>query len=399
MRTALVLLLAISSYLARASGPDVSAKSAIVIDAASGKTLWEKDADTPRFPASTTKIMTALLLIERCSPDEVITAPEDIAKVREASLHLKPGEQVTAKEMLYALMLRSANDGCYAVAVHISGSVKAFSALMNRRAEEIGCTHTHFDNPNGLNDDHHFTSAHDLALMGREAMKYAQFREVVHTVKHTIVRSMNQSDRILVSKNKMLRKDPTADGIKTGWTIPAGHCYVGSATRNGYRIITVVMKSPHWQLDHEAMLNWGFKSFRRQVVASAGEQIDRAPISGAKAPDVGVGPETDVSIAEPVNFVGTFTHRIILKPNLAAPIEKGDRVGEVEFSDGSGFSERVPLVAVAAAPKTSALPTNGRKGLGFVLFAGFMGGGVYYMRGRSRRLNPYGTPTQTETPR
>ncbi len=150
-------------------GYDVSAKSAIIIDAGSGKVLWSKNAESSMFPASTTKIMTALLLIEHCKMTDMITAPADIEKVKEASMHLKPGEQVSVHDMLYALMLRSANDGCYAVATHISGSVEEFSKLMNLRARQAGCTHTHFHNPNGLNDRDHTTTAHDLALMGRAA--------------------------------------------------------------------------------------------------------------------------------------------------------------------------------------------------------------------------------------
>src|SRR5580704_7917858 len=167
---------------------DVTAPSAIVISAETGQVLWSKDADTPRYPASTTKIMTALLLIERCKPDEIITAPKGIKTVGESSMHLEEGEQITAHDMLYALLLRSANDGCVAVADHISGSVPAFVAMMNARALELGCTHTHFDNPNGLNDTKHWTTAHDLALIAREAMTHPEFRDAAKTKKYQIHR-------------------------------------------------------------------------------------------------------------------------------------------------------------------------------------------------------------------
>jgi D-alanyl-D-alanine carboxypeptidase (penicillin-binding protein 5/6) len=250
---------------------ELSAKSAIVIDAVSGKILWAKDADALRYPASTTKIMTGMLLLEHCKADDIIVAPLDVTKVREASMHLKPGERVAAHDMLYALMLRSANDGCYAVARHISGSVEAFSKLMNWRAKEIGCTHTHFDNPNGLNDPIHYTTAHDLALMGREAMKYPAFRQAVRTYKYEIQRSSDSRDRLMVNHDKYLLKDPSADGIKTGYTVPAGHCFVGSCSRNGFHVITVVMKSDHWQLDHQALLHWAFGKFQLKDRFSAGK--------------------------------------------------------------------------------------------------------------------------------
>ncbi len=253
--------------------PPVTADSAIILDAQSGKVLWGKDMETARFPASTTKIMTALLLIEHCRPDEVITAPPGVDKVEGASLHLVPGEQVTAGEMLYALLLRSANDACVAVADHISGSVPAFCQLMNQRAVQIGCTNTHFDNPNGLNDDKHTISAHDLALVARTAMQYQEFRAVVGIRKHVILRSINQQDRTLVSKNKYLSMDPTADGIKTGWTREAGQCYVGSATRNGYRIITVMLHGTDWKKTMRPCSTGLFKtttarSWRRRAILS-----------------------------------------------------------------------------------------------------------------------------------
>src|SRR5947209_8040193 len=242
---------------------DVSASSAIVMDAQSGKVLWSKDPNTPRFPASTTKIMTAMLLIERCLPTDVITAPPGVDKVEGASLHLVPGEQLTAQEMLYGILLRSANDGCVAVAYHISGSVPAFVQLMNQRARELGCKNTHFDNPNGLNDDEHTISAMDLAIIARAAMQYPAFREAAGSRKHTLQRTVNTQDRFLTNHNKYLEMDSTADGIKTGWTRPAGHCYVGSATRNGYRVITVLLHSADWKQDHPKMLDWAFANHER----------------------------------------------------------------------------------------------------------------------------------------
>jgi D-alanyl-D-alanine carboxypeptidase (penicillin-binding protein 5/6) len=239
-RTLAALFLALPSL---AVAQSVSAESAVAMDASSGKILWSRNADEELYPASTTKIMTALLLMERCKPDEVITAPADVEQIREASMHLRPGERVRAKDMLFALMLRSANDGCYAVACHISGTVGRFSDLMNLRARQLGCTHTHFDNPNGLNDRLHYTTAHDLALIAREAMRHLEFRNIVRTEKAKINRGTNWKDLWMVNHNKILLHDPTCDGIKTGWTVPAGHCFVGSAYRNGWRVITVVMRS------------------------------------------------------------------------------------------------------------------------------------------------------------
>ncbi len=240
---------------------DLSAKSALIMDADSGIVIWSKDADTPRPPASTTKVMTGLLLLERTLPTDMVVAPKDVGQVKESSMNLKPGEKLSSLDLLYGIMLRSANDGCYAAAVHIAGSVPKFAELMNARAKQIGCRTASFKNPHGLTQAGHVLSARDLALIGREAMKFKTFREVVKSRTHPIVRSINQGDKLMVNRNRYLRKDPTADGIKTGFTTPARQCYVGSATRKGYRLITVILKSEGYRKDHAAMLDWGYKNF------------------------------------------------------------------------------------------------------------------------------------------
>src|SRR5688572_28414556 len=171
------------NFIALRGEPVVSALSAIIVDERTGKVLWSKNPDAPRYPASTTKIMTAMLLIELCRPNEFITAPADVEKVTEASLNLKPGEKISVKDMVYALMIRSANDGAYSVARHISGSVESFAELMNSRAFELGCTGTSLKNPHGLNNKDHVTTARDLAIMARAAMKYPEFRQAVNSRK------------------------------------------------------------------------------------------------------------------------------------------------------------------------------------------------------------------------
>ena len=389
-------LLAPLAFLLTCTGysVDVSAKSAIVIDAGSGKILWSKDADAIRYPASTTKIMTGMLLLEHCKPDDVIVAPDDVTKIKEASMHLKPGEKVAAKDMLYALMLRSANDGCYAVAKHISGSVEAFAKLMNERAKQIGCTHTHFDNPNGLNDPIHYTTAHDLALMAREAMKYPEFRQVVRTYKHQIQRSSDSRDLLIVNRDKYLLKDPSADGIKTGYTVPAGHCFVGSCTRDGFRVITVVMKSDHWQLDHQTLLHWAFGKFEVKDRESSGQTVGTVAVNGGTKDQVTGVLESDADVVVPKGAAVVATKTFEPVSQLMAPVEKGQRLGDYVIRDADGYTQRVPVVANEAVPATSfvALRSSGPKGsygvMGAVLFLG-----VFFIRGKSRRIAKlYGRP-------
>ncbi len=374
---------------------DVSAKTAIVIDASSGKVLWSKNPDSSMYPASTTKIMTGLLLVEHCRPDEIITAPPDIETVRESSMHLKPGEKVTARDMLYAIMLRSANDGCYAIAKHISGSVEAFSKLMNERARQVGCTNTHFHNPNGLNDLEHTTTAHDLALMARAAMKYPEFREAVRTYKYSISRSINTKDCVMINHDKWLKKDPTADGVKTGFTVPAGHCFVGSATRNGFRVITVVMKSDHWQQDHQELLNWAFNSFEKKRKITSGSIVGTLKIPGSNLKPI------SVAIAQEAYTLGEigkgdvdYRATVVASPNLKAPIRKGERVGELVLKDSDGWLQKIPVVAnsdVKAASVMQMVPGNSTSSF---IFGGALFVGVVIVQGRKRRrIKYYGRTT------
>lgn len=350
-----VLTCLVAVCVAFGQGPAVGAQRALVVEASTGKVLWSRDADTPAFPASTTKIMTALLLVERCRPDEIITAPADTEEVKESSMHLLPGEKIRASHLLAALMLRSANDGAHAVAVHLAGSDAAFAKMMNARARELGCKNTSFNNPHGLNDEAHTTSAHDLALIAREAMRHERFREVAALRRTTIERSANQEDRIMVSRNRWLAKDPTADGIKTGYTAPAGHCYVGSATRDGYRVITVILNSPDWQEDHRQMLDWAFAAHSRTHLADPGQPVLSARVEGGRSESVAA---TVVSPVIGIVRRGASAHptiRIEREGPVAAPIAKGQSLGFAEFVDSEGFAQRVELVAAAAVGRAPLL--------------------------------------------
>ncbi len=375
----------------------VTAQTAIAIDGASGKVLWSKNADQSMYPASTTKIMTGLLLVERCHMDDVITAPEDIETIREASMHLKPGEKVTVRNMLYAIMLRSANDGCYAVAKHISGSVEAFSKLMNERARQVGCTRTHFHNPNGLNDRDHTTTAHDLALIARAAMMHPEFREVVKTYKYQIDRSINQHDRVMINHDKLLKKDPFAEGIKTGYTVPAGHCFVGSSSRNGFRVITVVMKSNRWQDDSEALMSWAFQSFEKKEKMPAGQVVGKVAV-----PD-GAGAAIPVSLAEPAYTLGPIGEnqpkpKTEVKPltDLRAPVKKGDVVGSLEIVDADNCLQRVPVVAEKDVTRAGLIGITKPESTGSKLFfGGALFVGAFLVKGRANKRKKYYGRTTT----
>ncbi len=387
MRKLLIIFGTALGALALGKGPDVSAASAIVMDADSGKVLFQKNADFPRFPASTTKVMTGLLLLENTKREDMIVGPSDVESVSGSKMHLKPGEKVAAKDMIYALMLRSANDGCYAVALHVAGSVPAFAKMMNQRAQEIGCTHTNFHNPNGLDDPLHMTTAHDLALIAREAMKNPAFEEAVHTTSHTVTRSIDQTDTLMVNHDKLLLSDPTAEGIKTGWTIPAGHCFVGSSTRNGYRVITVVLKSADWKGDTESLWNWAFDNHDRELIRKSTDTIQQVTVDGGSVDTVAATPARDIYLTEPKGTQPGFRITFKPMPQVEAPIEAGQRVGTILVTDDQGARIYVPAIATQEVPRKSiaaAATTGWKPWFGLTLL-----GGTLYMRGKSKRTKLY----------
>ncbi|MCL5105237.1 MAG: D-alanyl-D-alanine carboxypeptidase, partial [Armatimonadetes bacterium] len=235
--------------------PDVKGASAVLMDASSGQVLYAKNPDVRRSNASTTKIMTAILIMEHCKLSDKITASKNASETPFTSLHLKPGEKITVLDLLTGMLIRSANDAAVAAAEHIAGSVPKFAAMMNKKAAEIGCKNTHFVTPNGLYAPGHYSSAYDLCLMARYALRYQLFNDIVRTRKYALTsRSMNKADMVVFSKCKFLRNYPGADGVKSGYTKQAGYCYVGSATRNGWRLVSAVLKSNNAGADTAAMM-------------------------------------------------------------------------------------------------------------------------------------------------
>jgi D-alanyl-D-alanine carboxypeptidase (penicillin-binding protein 5/6) len=317
-----------------------------VIEDKTGKLLWGRDPNTPRYPASTTKILTTLLLLEKCDPEDVVVAPPEIQKIGEASMHLQPGEGVKVKNMAYALMLRSANDGCYAVAKHISGSATAFADLMNARAAQIGCKNTKFVTPNGLHSPNHATTPLDLCLIAREAMRREDFREIARTKVKVIERSKNFGDRRMQSKNKILWSDPTADGIKTGFTNPAGHTYVGSASRNGMRIIDSLMYAPKWKDDHKEMMDWAFSEYEVKVVMAKGAVASEM----LKAVGVQCGAELRKAAYACVHRSGDLVETSFEVATGSRPFKAGDQIGSLVIIDKDKFVQKLPLYATSDEP-------------------------------------------------
>lgn len=249
------------------SAEAVSAEKALVLDAVTGRVFYEKNADQQSLIASTTKIMTALIVCERCNVLDRMRIPKEVVGIEGSSMYLKEGEILTIQELLYGLMLSSGNDAAVALAIYCGGTVEGFAELMNDKAHALGLKNTHFENPNGLDSPGHYSTARDLAVLATYAMENPIFYKTV-SAKYVTVGS-----RYLRNHNKLLWQVEGADGVKTGYTRAAGRILVSSATRNGRRLICVTLNDPNDWADHAALLEEGFSRFSVRRVLSTGDRV------------------------------------------------------------------------------------------------------------------------------
>ena len=250
--------------------PSIVAPSGVLMEASTGTILYDKNMHEQHYPASITKIMTALLAIENCELDEMVTVPHEAVYMEDKGSHiaLDEGEELTVEDCLYAIMLASANDAAYALAIHVGGTIENFADMMNQRAEELGCEDTHFTNPHGLPDENHVTSAYDMALITREALKHDIFRTIAGTTFYEIQPSANQPDLIPMSHHhKMLFNGKFHyDGVfagKNGYTTVAQNTLVTCAERDGMDLICVTMETQGQQVytDAATLFDYGFDHF------------------------------------------------------------------------------------------------------------------------------------------
>ncbi len=248
------------SVNASVQAPSVSAEGAVLVDGSSGRVLYEKNSDKRLYPASTTKIMTALVTLETLDelglgPDSKVIVPVEAVGVEGSSLYLKAGEKLSLEELLYGLMLQSGNDSAEAIAVCVGGTRETFVEKMNLKAEQLGCSGTHFVNPSGLFDENHYTTAGDLAIIAAEAMKREDFREIVGAQKW----ASEETDRSFVNKNKTVFNYEGGNGVKIGFTKKSGRTLVASAEREGKELIAVVLRDGNWFNDAYALMDYGFE--------------------------------------------------------------------------------------------------------------------------------------------
>ena len=320
----------------------LSANSAVLYQPETQLFLYTKNANQRLPMASTTKIMTALVALEQTELADVVVIGESSVGIEGSSAYLKSGEELTMEELLYALLLQSANDAATAIAYYIGGDVEGFSALMNEKAVSLGLNDTHFTNPHGLDSTEHYTTASDLAIIAAEAMKNDTFKTIVSTYKKSF--STEERSRTYVNHNKLLRMYDGCIGIKTGFTKKSGRCLVAAAERDGLTFISVTLDAPSDWSDHKKMLDFGFESLEKINFAESEEYCYKIPILGGESDQVTVVNSVEASaILQKGDYL--MKQEIKLVPYAIAPVNQGEILGEIVFTvDGQEVS-RVNLVA------------------------------------------------------
>jgi len=334
--------------------PKLTAKSAILVDAASGQVLWQQAADEVRFPASLTKMMTALLILEQGNLNDTVVVSPRAASTGESSAHLEAGDRVSLRDLLVAVLLPSANDASVAAAEHVGGSLEAFVERMNARAPELGLTATHFMNPSGLPAPRHVSSARDLARLACAAMKLPTFRELVRLDRAEITRrpaggkapprtgKLENHNRLVLRRNG--RYWPLADGVKTGYTHEAGRCLVASATKDGWQLLCVVLGCTDSWTDSRRLLEWGFADFRRERAVTAGQTTARVHVIDGSPPEVVAVAKSSIDAVLPLQAPPAVAR--VSESYPTAPVPPGAEVGELVVSGLDGTEMRATLVTM-----------------------------------------------------
>lgn len=338
------------------AAPALKAAAAVVIDAESGQVLYEKNAHARRAPASTTKIMTSLLCIESGRLDEIVTISERAAAIGESTIYLKKGEKLKLRDLTYGVLLSSGNDASTAVAEFLGGGSEArFIEMMNKKAQQLGLKDTHFNNPHGLPDQNHYSSAYDLAILLREATKQPAWNEIAETKWKKIPGLGKPDGRTLKNHNKLLWNYPYATGGKTGFTLAAGRCFVGSARRDGRQVIQATLASPDLWADSQNLLAYGLEHFETVTVAKKGEIVGTVPIQAGGSRMVEVITPRDVTVCLPRGSADKSSLQQVwqLPDELIAPVDENQPVGQLIVRQGERVLHTVPLVAAASVPVAS----------------------------------------------
>ncbi len=323
--------------------PETSAVSAILVEAETGRVLYEKNAQEERAMASTTKIMTALLTLEE--PDREVTITDEMIRVEGSSMGLRAGDRLTLHGLAAGMLSVSGNDAANAAAFLIGGSLEAFADRMNERAAALGLTHTHFVTPSGLDAEGHYTTAADLAALTCEALENEAFLELSRSASVQVAFSSPEETRTYQNHNKLLTQLDGCIGVKTGYTKQAGRCLVSAAERGGIRLVAVTLSAPDDWNDHLAMMEYGFSVMERYEPGDVPFQC-ALPVTGGEDGTVGVCGELTEGFPVLREEAERVVSRVELPRFLYAPVREGERVGTISYWLDGELMRSSPLYAV-----------------------------------------------------
>jgi len=336
--------------------PTIEAAAAILMDAETGRVLWGKNEYEPRSMASTTKIMTAVLVLESGRINETVTVSANAAAAPKVKMYLTTGEKISLRNLTLALMLESSNDAAVAIAEHLAGTVEDFCAQMTQKARELDAKDTIFETPNGLDAGSHHSTAYDLALITRYALTVPGFIELTNTT-HADAKSDKRSYS-LNNKNRLLSEYAGANGVKTGFTNKAGHCFVGAAKRDGMQLISVVLASgwgdrgraQKWR-DTKEILDYGFDNYEYEVIIVAQAPAGVMPVTRSRSTGVEYAYQSSIKIPITAHEKNNITLTQRIPASMQAPINIGDTMGSATVYIGKNFYAEVPLVSIEAATR------------------------------------------------
>lgn len=345
---------------AESSDLELDSPSAILMDMDTGKVLYEKNIHNKMYPASISKVLTTIITLEKCNLDEVCTVSYDAVMGVEfgyVTANLQIGEELTVEQLLNLAMVSSSNDAALVLAEHVAGNIENFANLMNQKATELGCKNSHFTNPAGVHDDNHYSTAYDLAIIGKYAMQNSKFRELAKKTFYKLPQTNKypNDDRIFTTTNELLvmnnnnRSDnyyfKYATGIKTGFTTPAGHCLMASSEKEGFNLISVVLGGNQTKdglsaryVDTKKLFEFGYSNYSIKQVAKVNNVIQTVNIKNAtkETKKLELIIDKDISVIISADKLNTMIYpKIELNPKLKAPIKKGTILGSVTYeADG-----------------------------------------------------------------
>ena len=347
---AVLVVWSVAQGRARAEGPGVSAESAVLISGETGAVLWEKNAHERRAMASTTKIMTALLALEEAgrTGDPPVDITQEMVAVEGSSMGLLAGDRLSLSNLAAGMLLASGNDAANACALYMAGCQEDFALQMNQRAQEIGMEDTSFVTPSGLDDDMHFSTAYDMALLAREALKNQAFAEIAGSYTRQVAFLEPAKTVTYTNHNKLLVEYEGCIGVKTGYTKKAGRCLVTAARRDGATLIAVTLNAPDDWNDHRALLDYGFSTMESVSFDGAGLSL-QAPLVGAGEESLPLRCAQGGTVRLPAQEAQRIERRVLLPRFLYAPVEEGQTVGRMQYLAGGQEIYSVPIVAAAGA--------------------------------------------------